>query len=156
MSSDGIIFRPLQQGDYEKGFCQLLGQLTVVGNITEQAFNDRLALCHASGLIHTIVGEFVEQKKIVAAATLMVEPKFIRDCSFVGHIEDVVVDKEMRGRKLGERVMKECLRVAQERKCYKVILDCAEHNVGFYEKLGFVKKELQMRYDVPQQQPSKV
>jgi hypothetical protein len=30
--------------------------------------------------------------------------------------------------------------------CYKVILDCAEKNVGFYEKLGFVRKEVQMAH----------
>ena len=34
--------------------------------------------------------------------------------------------------------------LAKRSGCYKVILDCAEKNVGFYEKLGFVKKEIQM------------
>jgi glucosamine-phosphate N-acetyltransferase len=28
--------------------------------------------------------------------------------------------------------------------CYKVILDCAEHNVAFYEKCGLARKEVQM------------
>ena len=34
--------------------------------------------------------------------------------------------------------------IAQAHKCYKVILDCNEKNQGFYEKLGFKKKEIQM------------
>jgi hypothetical protein len=30
-----------------------------------------------------------------------------------------------------------------------VILDCNEDNASFYEKCGFVRKEVQMRFDVP-------
>lgn len=33
---------------------------------------------------------------------------------------------------------------AQAAGCYKVILDCAEHNVGYYEKCGLTRKEVQM------------
>lgn len=32
----------------------------------------------------------------------------------------------------------------QELGCYKVILDCSEDNVPFYQKCGLVKKEVQM------------
>ena len=32
----------------------------------------------------------------------------------------------------------------QEAGCYKVILDCSEENVPFYEKCGLTKKEVQM------------
>ena len=34
--------------------------------------------------------------------------------------------------------------VSQSQGCYKVILDCAEHNVDFYGKCGLSKKEVQM------------
>lgn len=33
---------------------------------------------------------------------------------------------------------------AKEAGCYKVILDCAENNVAFYEKCGLTRKEVQM------------
>jgi hypothetical protein len=36
------------------------------------------------------------------------------------------------------------LEQAQASGCYKVILDCAEHNVGYYEKCGLTRKEVQM------------
>lgn len=32
----------------------------------------------------------------------------------------------------------------QEAGCYKVILDCSEDNVPFYEKCGLTRKEVQM------------
>jgi len=28
--------------------------------------------------------------------------------------------------------------------CYKIILDCNDKNVGFYQKCGFKQKEIQM------------
>lgn len=38
---------------------------------------------------------------MVAAATLVIEWKFIHRAGCRGRVEDVVVDKEMRGRKIG-------------------------------------------------------
>ena len=39
------------------------------------------------------------------------------------------------------------LALTQEAGCYKVILDCSEENVPFYEKCGLIKKEVQcVRY----------
>ncbi len=40
--------------------------------------------------------------KIIGAGTLLVEPKFIRECGFTGHIEDIVVHEEARGMGLGK------------------------------------------------------
>lgn len=37
-----------------------------------------------------------------------------------------------------------CVCLAQELGCYKVILDCSEDNVPFYEKCGLTRKEVQM------------
>lgn len=65
----------------------------------------------------------------------------------MGHIEDVVVDEKYRGKHLGKRIIEELKKIATEHGCYKTILDCAEKNVKFYEKCGFIKKETQMRYD---------
>ena len=40
-------------------------------------------------------------------------------------------------------IVNELTRIALENKqLYKVILDCSEGNMGFYEKLGYKKKEV--------------
>ena len=49
-----------------------------------------------------ILIEDLQKKKIVAAGTLMIEYKFIHNCGHIGHIEDIVVDKEERGKNLGK------------------------------------------------------
>jgi glucosamine-phosphate N-acetyltransferase len=35
-------------------------------------------------------------------------------------------------------------RIGRQLGCYKVILDCSEHNVNFYTRCGFKQKEVQM------------
>jgi hypothetical protein len=42
------------------------------------------------------------------------------------------------------RLIDELVRVAKQQGCYKVILDCAESNIPFYEKCGLSRKEVQM------------
>ena len=54
-----------------------------------------------------------------------------------GHIEDVSLDKEYRGRKLGIKMI-ECLKeIGVINDCYKIMLDCDDNNLGFYEKVLF-------------------
>ena len=61
-----------------------------------------------------------------------------------GHIEDVVVDKEVRGRGLGKHIIMKLVALARAAGCYKVVLDCSEANAPFYRKCGFEAKEVQM------------
>ena len=80
----------------------------------------------------------------MATGSLLVERKFIRGCGRVGHIEDVVVDASQRRRGTGARIVRHLVDAAERAGCYKVILDCAAENAPFYERQGFVRKEVQM------------
>ncbi|KAJ9523892.1 hypothetical protein QJQ45_020094 [Haematococcus lacustris] len=82
---------------------------------------------------------------LVGTATLLLERKFLRHCGKVGHIEDVVVDERCRGARLGLRLITALTEAAQAAGCYKVVLDCSEDNVAFYEKCGLRRKDVQMR-----------
>eukprot|EP00474_Spongospora_subterranea_P002926 CRZ03384.1 hypothetical protein [Spongospora subterranea] len=144
---DGLVIRPLEAGDFERGFIKLLGQLTNAGNVTKEAFLERFA--ELNSLPDTYkVAVIIDPAMncVIACATLFIERKFVHGCGKVGHVEDVVVDATYRGRSLGLRVVDQLKTWANEMGCYKIILDCAVHNVPFYNKLGFVKKEEQMAY----------
>eukprot|EP00696_Hemimastix_kukwesjijk_P005496 gnl/Hemi2/16934_TR5625_c0_g1_i1.p2 gnl/Hemi2/16934_TR5625_c0_g1~~gnl/Hemi2/16934_TR5625_c0_g1_i1.p2 ORF type:complete len:243 (-),score=102.43 gnl/Hemi2/16934_TR5625_c0_g1_i1:106-834(-) len=95
-----------------------------------------------------VVLEDLATGRLLAAATLLLEPKFAHSCGTCGHIEDVVVDRSCRGRSLGRAVVQAVVDLARNHGCYKLILDCAPSNVGFYEKLGFHTAEVQMRLDI--------
>lgn len=140
-----IVVRDLEAGDYHKGYLQLLSQLTKVGDYDEATFKARFdEMSKRSDTYKVVVIEDLDKRQIIATATLVVELKFIRGCAKCGHVEDVVVDSTYRGLRLGLRVIEALMAAAQELGCYKVILDCSEDNVPFYEKCGLTRKEVQM------------
>ena len=97
-----------------------------------------------SGNYHSIVIIDTSSSKVVACATLAIELKFIHDCGSLGHIEDVVVSPEQRGRNLGRILVRQLAYLAMRLGCYKITLDSDLNNQGFYEKCGLEKKGLQM------------
>ncbi|KAI8970687.1 acyl-CoA N-acyltransferase [Pilobolus umbonatus] len=132
--------RPLRRNDY--GLVSLLSELTEVGEISEQAFTDRFDLLKLHKSSYVIV--IVNKNRIVACATLVIENKFIHQCSNVGHIEDVVVGSTERGKRLGIVLIDQLKKMAQLLHCYKVTLNCNERNVGFYKKSGLIDNGIQM------------
>ncbi|KAK4517278.1 uncharacterized protein ATC70_000611 [Mucor velutinosus] len=136
------LIRPLRRDDDERGFIELLSQLSVAGSITQESFKARFDLLKEQGSTYVVVIE--EDNRIVASATLLVEYKFLRECGIVGHIEDVVVHDSQRGKKLGIRLIDQLHCIAQTVKCYKTILDCNEKNIPFYEKCLLKKTDVQM------------
>ena len=142
-ASEGV--RKLRADDFAKGYLALLSQLSVVGDVSKERFEEQFRILESKGDDYVIlVVEDAEKATVMATGTLIVEHKFIRGCSRVGHIEDIVVLSEARGQGLGLRVVSALMEEALRLKCYKVILDCDEKNVGFYEKLGMKRKEVQM------------
>lgn len=133
-----MTYRLLKESDIDKGFLDLLRQLTTVGNISKDDFLKQFYEI-SKNTNHKIY--ILEQNnKIVSCATLIIEPKFIHNCSSVAHIEDVVVDKESRGQRLGKKIINFLTNEAKSFGCYKIILDCSEENVGFYEKCDYTNK----------------
>ena len=55
-----------------------------------------------------------------------------------------MTDASYRGLRLGYYVIETLKYIGKKTGCYKIILDCAAKNVPFYEKCGFVQKELEM------------
>jgi len=54
------------------------------------------------------------------------EPKIIRGGKYVGHIEDIVVLKEMKGENISQQLLDILKVYAMYNECYKVILGCSE------------------------------
>ena len=62
----------------------------------------------------------------------------------VAHVEDVIVHNDCRGNGLGKMLVNKCIEHAKQQHCYKIILNCSNENIPFYEKCGFNKKENEM------------
>lgn len=140
------IIRPLSREDYDKGYCSLLSQLTEA-NFTKEEFKcrfDQLYILRHIQPTFIYVVEHVLTETIVASASCATELKFIHQTSSVGHIEDVVVDKNHRGKGLSITLIESLKEEAIQFGCYKLILDCVENLQPVYKKAGFERKDIQM------------
>ena len=126
--------------DFDKDYIELLEQLTVVGKITREQFNE---FVEKNGKNIFVIEK---DNKIIATITLIIEEKLIRNCGKVLHIEDVVVDKLHRKNGTGKKLLEFATQYAKDNNCYKIILDCSEDVKKFYESVGFSCKNLQMSY----------
>ena len=140
-----LIIRKIIGSDLENGFLESLDNLREVSNLEHNSAKSILEgiLENENHIVH--VAEL--DGKIVGSTTLLIEQKFIHEGGFVGHIEDVVVKKEFEGQGIGMKLVLSLLDVANEKKCYKTILNCEDTLIPFYEKIGFKQKSNEMRFD---------
>ena len=67
--------------------------------------------------------------KVVGTGTVFMEKKFLRGLSTVGHIEDIAVDKDQQGKKLGLRIIQALTGISEGLGAYKTILNCNDDNI---------------------------
>ena len=128
-----------------ESYFRLLRHLTVAPDVSIDVFIKSVLEIQEEGDIH--VAYTVEEGKIGihGTATILYETKLIHGCKKVGHIEDVVVSPNYRDQGIAKRLISILTQQASE-SCYKVILDCTEELVPFYEKCHFERKGVQMAH----------
>ena len=137
--------RKLEKEDFQKGFLNSLDTLREASNISKQKALEIFNLIQSNPNHIIVVAEIND--RIIGSTTLLIEPKFIHQGGFVGHIEDVVVSKEFQGNQIGEKIVKYALELAKKHNCYKTILNCSDEVKQFYEKIGFKYHSNEFRFD---------
>ena len=118
---EGLVMRSLCLEDYDRGYLSLLSQLTSVGEITREEWEARWhQLRDSNSTYYVIVVEDRSLARVVGAATLVRERKFIHSCGSVGRLEDVVVSDDYRGKQLGKLLVTTASLLAVKLGCYKV------------------------------------
>jgi len=139
------IIRELKREDLWNGFLKSLDSLKLASDIDKTKAEEVFEKINSNPDYIIAVAEM--EGKIVGSTTLLIESKFIHQGGLVGHIEDVSVDKEFQGKKIGEKIMKYLLEVSKNRGCYKTILNCTDDVKRFYEKLGFKQVASELRFN---------
>ena len=139
------IIRKLRIEDLQNGFLTSLDSLRKASDIDKNKAEEIFKKIDSNPDYIIAVAEI--DGKVVGSTTLLIEQKFIHQGGLVGHIEDVVVDKNFQGQKIGEKIMKYLLEIAKNQGCYKTILDCTDDVKPFYEKLGFKQVANELRFD---------
>lgn len=137
-------FRKINFLDYDKNILELLNQLSIIGEVSRDNFNDFINKINNNDNIHIFVAENENKNKIIAHGTIIFENKLIHSNGKVAHIEDIVIDKDERKNGLGKELINYLINFSKENNCYKIILDCKEELYNFYSKCGFEKKGIQM------------
>merc|ERR1712215_22162 len=144
---EGLKVRSLCLEDYDRGFIELLGQLTSVGNISREEWERRFEeMKECKGTYYVVVIEDKTIGKVIGAATLVAEKKFIHSCGMVGRLEDVVVSDAYRGKQLGKLVVTVASLLATKLGCYKITLDCNDKMIKFYSSLGYKSEDGNSNY----------
>ena len=129
-----------------KSYYQLIKQLSDTVNYDVDKFIINLNKIYNNGIIYVAClnlppsDDFI----IVASGTCFLEPKIIHNFMNVGHIEDVVVDANFRGKGVVHNILNHLKNYAVSNNCYKVILDCQSELVKVYSKSNYTQKGVQM------------
>merc|ERR1711971_438410 len=133
--------------DYDRGYLSLLSQLTSVGEISREEWEARWhQLRDSNSTYYVIVVEDRSMARVVGAATLVRERKFLHSCGSVGRLEDVVVSDDYRGRQLGKLLVTTASPLAVKLGCYKVTLNCNDKMIKFYASLGYKSEDGNSNY----------
>jgi glucosamine-phosphate N-acetyltransferase len=143
-----VVIRKIREEDFKEGFIETIQEaLTEVGLTPYQAQQIYREWMMNSPFYHIFVAEI--ERKIVGAATLIVEKKFIHRGGLAGRIEDVAVRPAWQRRGIGSQLIKAAIETAKEAGCYKVTLSTSKsENIPFYEKLGFKVHGTTLRMDI--------
>ena len=141
-----FIIRDLYGPDLSQCFLQTLCSLGEVQLTPEAAGEIHRRRLHAG--VRTYIAWAVQINEVVGTVSLLVEPKFIHQGGFVGHIEDVAVRRGFEKQGIGSALVQYAAEQARKSGCYKVILNCSEPLVPFYRALGYRCHEIGMRIDV--------
>ena len=134
-----INFRLVKEEDINDVFI-LLNQLKKIDfeNIDrKKAWND----FNSNTSSNSIVG--IYNNRIVAYGSVVIENKIRGEVA--GHIEDIVVDSEVRGKMVGVSLIKELIEISRKKGCYRITLFCNEKLINFYSRNGFKVNNVVMK-----------
>jgi glucosamine-phosphate N-acetyltransferase len=134
-----INFRLIKEEDINDVFI-LLNQLKKIDleNINrKKAWND----FNSNTSSNSIVG--IYNNRIVAYGSVVIENKIRGEVA--GHIEDIVVDSEVRGKMVGVSLIKELIEISRKKGCYRITLFCNEKLINFYSRNGFKVNNVVMK-----------
>lgn len=137
--------REIDETDLNNGYIELLYEFTNYKyDISREEFINYLIRMKNINKI-VVIYSFVE-KKIIGAGTIFKIEKLHNNP--VGQIEDVIISEKYRNKKLGSIIIDKLISIGyNEFNCYKIILNCLEKNIIFYNKNNFSEVGVQMKHN---------
>ena len=140
---ENLVIREIEKDDYNKGYLDLMYEFTNFKyNLTENDFSDYIDNNKYNNKILVIMSKI--ENKIIGAGSIFKIEKLHNNP--IGQIEDVIINSKYRGFGIGKIIIKKLIDIGiNELKCYKVILNCLDKNIKFYEKCNFIVAGVEMK-----------
>jgi glucosamine-phosphate N-acetyltransferase len=134
--------RNIEYDDYDKGYMDLMFEFTNYNYpITKENFINFI-ITNPNNKIIVIYSE--KEKRIIGAGTIMIVHKIHNNP--IGQIEDIIISEKYRKNGLGKQIIEKLIDIGKnEYKCYKIILNCLQKNIKFYENCGFINVGVEMK-----------
>jgi glucosamine-phosphate N-acetyltransferase len=139
---EDYIVSVLVESDYDNGYLELMQDFSnYKKDISREAFEQYVTNCRDRRII---VIRNADQK-IIGAGTIFKIDKLHNNP--IGQIEDVMIAEQYRGKGLGKLIVNNLTQIGlDDFLCYKVILNCLDKNIGFYDKCDFETTGVQMKW----------
>ena len=131
-----LIIDKLTENDIIKYLSVLNGLTNVYNDDDELKFLIRNFKDYINSLLPNMhIYIMINNNVFIGSGSLVVENKIIHGFGKVGHIEDVVIDESHQNKGYGKLLLDHLIKKGKEFNCYKVVLNCDDDKLGFYEKI---------------------
>lgn len=120
-----------------RGVFKVLKQLWPDLDLDYQALNEIYLRAIDSDMQQLIVGEI--DNKIVGFCSLTIKNN-LWQAGNLGHVDELVIDKDYRGKGYGKKLIESITQIAKDFKCKRIELDSAFHRKSahsFYKSIGY-------------------
>jgi glucosamine-phosphate N-acetyltransferase len=142
MELQNLIFREIKSTDFIN-YMNLMFEFTnYKHNITEDQFINEITNMKESCKI--IIIEY--NNNIIGTGSIFKINKLHNNP--IGQIEDIIITDQYKNLGLGKQLIDKLVNIGfNDYNCYKIILNCLEKNIGFYEKCNFSVSGVQFRFN---------
>jgi len=139
---NNFILRNIEYDDFDKGYMDLMFEfINYQYPMTKENF---INFIDKQKNYKIIVIYSEEEKRIIGAGTIIIVHKIHNNP--IGQIEDVIISEKYRKNGFGKKIIEKLIDIGKnEYKCYKIILNCLEKNIKFYENCGFINVGVEMK-----------
>ena len=139
-----IVIRIIENNDYNE-YLNLMREFH--GYNYEISYNDfcnQLQILLENNFCNIFVIYSKKENKLIGAGSIYKLIKLHNNP--VGQIEDIIITEKYRGLGYGKILIEKLCEIGVIKfKCYKIILNCLEKNIKFYEKCEFIIAGVEMK-----------
>jgi len=85
-----------------------------------------------------------DNNNLIGTGTLLIEEKMTYGGCKMGHIENILIEENSRGKNYGYLLINNMISISKTKGCYRIELNCDDNLIKFYEKNNLYKYQNSM------------